>query len=195
MKADKPWQFLASCFELESFRKWQHSFLEDSVDTKNIDEELEKLGVNPYDYESQLECYIDGSNNGSQHLAALTKDEVTAPHVNLVPLDLPGDLYKYVSDHVWKHLTELVSQYDKHQIDSCNRFIDNLIDLKKQILNAEAKSERRKTLIGEIRKFKDTYADLMKVAAPVYWLRITDNKQRRKIVKRNVMTLPLTWWK
>lgn len=190
MKADKPWQFLASCFELDAFRKWQRSFLEYPVDTKDIEEELEKLGVNPYDYESQLECYIDGSNNGSQHLAALTKDEVTAPHVNLVPLDLPGDLYKYVSDHVWKHLTELVSTYNKQQLDSCNKFIDNLIDLKKQILNAEAKSERRKSLIEEIRKFKDTYSDLMKIAAPVYWLRITDNKQRRKIVKRNVMTLP-----
>jgi DNA-directed RNA polymerase len=190
MKADKPWQFLAACFELKKFRNWQTSFFDDYVDINEIEKLLESIGVEPYDFESHLECYIDGSNNGSQHLSALTRDEITAPHVNLVPLDLPGDLYKYVGDHVWEHLQKVVEGYTKHQIKSCETFIDNLIDFKKQIHNAEPKSERRKSLIDEVRKFKETYTDLANIAAPVYWLRVRDAKHRRKVVKRNVMTLP-----
>ncbi len=184
MKADKPWQFLAACFELKKFRSWQHSFFDDYVDTKEIETKLEELGVEPYDFESHLECYIDGSNNGSQHLSALTRDEITAPHVNLVPLNLPGDLYKYVGDHVWKRLEQTVESYSKHQLKSCETFIDNLIDLKKQIHNSEPKSERRKALVDDVRKFKDTYTDIANIAAPVYWLRVRDAKHRRKVVKR-----------
>ncbi|WP_396189605.1 DNA-directed RNA polymerase, partial [Flavobacterium sp.] len=190
MKADKPWQFLAACFELKKFRNWQMSFFDDYVDTKEIETKLEEIGVEPYDYESHLECYIDGSNNGSQHLSALTKDEITAPHVNLVPLNLPGDLYKYVGDHVWEHLHKVVEGYTKHQIKACETFIDNLIELKKQIHTSEPRSDRRKQLVDDVRKFKETYADIANVAAPIYWLRVKDAKHKRKVVKRNVMTLP-----
>ena len=97
MDADKPWQFIAACFELERFRTWQ-LFMEGTPD------------YNEYGYESHLECYIDGSNNGSQHLAALTRDEITAPHVNLTPSVLPGDLYKYVADNVWRRLDTMLSK-------------------------------------------------------------------------------------
>ncbi len=190
MKADKPWQFLAACFELKKFRNWQMSFFDDYVDTNQLESKLNEINVEPYDYESNLECYIDGSNNGSQHLSALTRDEITAPHVNLVPLDLPGDLYKYVGDHVWDHLHKVVEGYSKHQIKACETFIDNLIELKKQIHASEPRSDRRKQLVDDVRKFKDTYADIANVAAPVYWLRIKDAKHKRKVVKRNVMTLP-----
>jgi DNA-directed RNA polymerase len=190
MKADKPWQFLAACFELKKFRHWQNSFFDTYVNTNEIETKLEEIGVEPYDYESHLECYIDGSNNGSQHLSALTKDEITAPHVNLVPLNLPGDLYKYVGDHVWEHLSKVVEGYTKHQIKSCETIIDNLIELKKQIHTAEPRSDRRKQLIDDVRKFKDTYTDIANVAAPIYWLRVKDAKHKRKVVKRNVMTLP-----
>jgi len=174
MKADKPWQFLAACHELMQVRIHQAAVndLED------------------YSYESNLEVYIDGSNNGSQHLSALTKDELTAPHVNLVPLDLPGDLYKYVSDHVWVRLNKVLSEMTKKEIADCEKLIDELIDLKKQINDSEPKSERRRELISKIQSFKDRNKELMNIAAPVYWARIKDFKQRRKIVKRNVMTLP-----
>lgn len=190
MKADNPWQFLAACFEFKRFRDWQYSFFDDPPDVGLIDSELEKLGVDPYDFESSLECYIDGSNNGSQHLAALTRDEITAPHVNLVPLDLPGDLYKYVGDHVWNTLKARVDKMPKEQVEACNRFIDNLIELKKQIQESLPKSDRRKALIEEVKAFKEKNQAIADIAAPVYWLRITDTKHKRKIVKRNVMTIP-----
>ena len=174
MQADSPWQFLAACFELMKLRIWQ---------TKVDD-------YTSYEYESHLEAYLDGSNNGSQHLSALTKDEVIAPHVNLVPLDLPGDLYKYVGDHVWEHLKqELVLMRDE-EIQDCEIFIDNLIELKKQINAAEPKSDLRKALIEQIKEFKRDNEYLLSIAAPVFWYRIKDAKYKRKIVKRNTMTIP-----
>ena len=178
MKADKPWQFLAACIELKKLREWQF---------KESDE-LEPF--EDYSYESHLEVYIDGSNNGSQHLSALTKDEVTAPHVNLVPLDMPGDLYKYVADHVWERIKNTVENMSKDDIKDCETFIDNLIELKKQIGSAEPKSDLRKSLIEDIQKFKNQNQALFDKCSAVYWNRIKDYKHRRKIVKRNVMTLP-----
>jgi len=179
MKADKPWQFLAACNELMKFRVWQIEVYE-----------KHKEMYGPFDYECHLECYIDGSNNGSQHLAALTRDEVTAPHVNLTPSDLPGDLYRYVADHVWAHLRELASDLSKEEVDDCEKVIDNLIELKKRINEAELKSDLRADLVERIKSFKKANNLAIAIAAPVFWLRITDVKHRRKVVKRNVMTIP-----
>jgi len=179
MKADKPWQFLAACIELKKLREWQKTYYE------NPDCDYDE-----YEYVSHLECYIDGSNNGSQHLSALTRDEITAPHVNLVPLDLPGDLYKYVADHVWLKIESDVAKLSKVELKECEKLIDNIADLKKQISEAPLNSDRRKELIIDIIAYKDENAKILDKAACVYWSRITDNKHRRKIVKRNVMTLP-----
>ena len=184
MKADKPWQFLAACAELKRFRTWQQSFFDETIAVELVESELEKLDVDPYDFESSLECYIDGSNNGSQHLSALTRDEVTAPHVNLVPLDLPGDLYKYVGDHVWESLQKRVDAMPKEEVAACNKFIDSLMKLKRQIHEALPKSEERKELIEQAKKFKEDFKDTASKASPVYWLRLTDSKHKRKVVKR-----------
>jgi DNA-directed RNA polymerase len=76
------------------------------------------------------------------------------------------------------------------EINECEKFIDNLIDLKKQIHTSEPKSERRQELVVEIQRFKEKNRLLLDIAAPVYWARVSDLKHRRKVVKRNVMTLP-----
>lgn len=174
MQADSPWQFIAACFELFRLRTWQagHGDFED------------------YSFESSLEVYIDGSNNGSQHLSALTKDEVTAPHVNLVPLEMPGDLYKYVGEHVWTRIAAKVAEMDPALREKCEVFIDNVIELKKQIQAAEPKSDARAELVEKIRALKIEDSVTTDASAPVFWNRVVDAKQRRKIVKRNVMTLP-----
>jgi DNA-directed RNA polymerase len=182
MQADKPWQFLAACIELRKLREWQTNF---TFDGSGPD-------YSNYNYESHLEVYIDGSNNGSQHLSALTRDEVTAPHVNLVPSDLPGDLYKYIADHVWARLEKAYNDMAPFERELCETFIDNIIDLKRQIYEAEPQSEERKCLIDKIQKEKNLNIFLQDKACVVYWLRVTDPKERRKICKRNVMTLPLT---
>jgi len=175
MQADKPWQFIAACFELKKLREWQFQ---------------QGKGFENYEYESGLEAYIDGTNNGCQHLAALTRDEVTAPHVNLVPLDFPGDLYRYVGEHVWKHVRETVKLMPEDVVEGCEQLIDNLVDLKKQINSAEHKSDRRAELVAKILEFKKSNEFLLSQAAPVFWNRIHDLKHIRKIVKRNTMTLP-----
>lgn len=175
MYADKPWQFLAACLELLKIRVWQMT---------------EGNGTADYDYESHLEVFIDGSNNGSQHLAALTADEETAVHVNLIPSDLPGDLYAYVADHVWAILSDEIASYPTSIRTQCNIYIDTLLDMKKQIQLTEPNSEVRASLVKELADFKKLHEMVANLAAPVFWSRITDKKQRRTIVKRNVMTLP-----
>lgn len=168
MKADKPWQFIAACYELMAFRIWQG----------------EKGDFENYEYPSHLECFIDGSNNGSQHLSALTRDEETAPHVNLVPLELPGDLYKHVGDHVWRHLQEVASAYSEEERAACESFLDDVIEMKRIIAETDPKSETRKELVETFRAFKEKFAELNTLSAPLFWLRIKDPKHQRKIVKR-----------
>lgn len=175
MKADKPWQFLAACIELKKIREWQFEL---GCDFGN------------YNYPSGLECYVDGSNNGCQHLTALTKDENAAVHVNLSVSDLPGDLYNYVGEHVWKHIESLTSKITKDELKEINKYIDNLIDLKKQINAAEMGSDRRAMLVESIKNFKLENDDVAQISAPVFWSRVASLQQRRKIVKRGVMTIP-----
>ena len=72
-KADKPWMFLAACFEWNNYKS-------------------NGLGVMTY-----LSNPLDGSNNGLQHLAAMRLDEVGGSVVNLVPHDVPADSYAEVA--------------------------------------------------------------------------------------------------
>lgn len=177
MQAEKPWQFLAACIELAKVREWQ--------DENFVGKPLQEWHTTgQYQYESHLECFIDGSNNGSQHLSALTRDEVTAPHVNLIPSDLPGDLYKYVAEHVWDAIKEDCAQLTETEIEECDEFIDDLIERKGKILAAPLKSEERNELILETIAYKKEHGELLKMASPVFWNRITDGKHKRKLSKR-----------
>lgn len=73
-EADKPWQTLAAIFE------WV-GFLEEG-----------------YGFVSRLPIMQDGTCNGIQHLAALTRDAGAGAYVNLVPSDKPQDIYKHVAE-------------------------------------------------------------------------------------------------
>ena len=66
-KADKPWQFLAACYALD-------------------------------DPEAGSCCPTqwDGSCNGLQHYSAMTRDEIGGALVNLVPGEIPADVYSTV---------------------------------------------------------------------------------------------------
>ncbi len=70
--ADKPWQFLAACFELHA------------------------ATTNP-DHVSHLPVSVDGSCNGLQHFSAMLRDRVGGEAVNLVPGDKPNDIYARVA--------------------------------------------------------------------------------------------------
>lgn len=130
------------------------------------------------------------SNNGCQHLAALTKDEVTAPHVNLVPRPLPGDLYHYVGEHVWKELQRLAEEIPEDKKELSYALLKELMLLKWKISQTEHKSLERETEIARLRALRAEYADYMDFLPPLFWLQIEDAKHRRKVVKRGVMTIP-----
>ena len=71
--ADKPWQFLAFCFEWAGFRK------------------------EGWGYVSNLPVQMDGTCNGLQNFSAMLRDEVGGAAVNLVPSDKPNDIYANVA--------------------------------------------------------------------------------------------------
>ncbi|GEQ67052.1 hypothetical protein JCM33374_g715 [Metschnikowia sp. JCM 33374] len=81
-KADKPWQVLSVCFELNEAYK-----LDD-----------------PKSFVSHIPVHQDGTCNGLQHYAALGGDVEGARQVNLVPSDRPQDVYKFVAGLVEKRL-------------------------------------------------------------------------------------------
>lgn len=71
---DKPWQFLAFCFEWAAFLK------------------------HGWGYPSSLPVMMDGTCNGLQHFSAMLRDEVGGRATNLVPLDQPQDIYQEVAN-------------------------------------------------------------------------------------------------
>ncbi len=79
---DNPWQFLAFCFEWKKF-----------IDSgKSLS------------FECSLPGSMDGSCNGLQHYAALLKDEELAKSVNLIPSQVPQDIYRVVAAEVNRRL-------------------------------------------------------------------------------------------
>ncbi|XP_036442362.1 DNA-directed RNA polymerase, mitochondrial [Colossoma macropomum] len=78
MNADEPWQTLACCMEIaNASRSPDH--------TKFI---------------SHFPVHQDGSCNGLQHYAALGRDVIGATSVNLMPCELPQDVYSAVAQQV-----------------------------------------------------------------------------------------------
>eukprot|EP00069_Balaena_mysticetus_P010518 bmy_06635T0 len=78
MEADEPWQALACCMEVAQAVR----------------------APDPTAYVSHFPVHQDGSCNGLQHYAALGRDSVGAASVNLLPLDLPQDVYSEVAAQV-----------------------------------------------------------------------------------------------
>lgn len=174
MNADNPWQFLAYCIELRKFRMWQ---LLNGTAIKNGT-------ISPFAYECSMEGYLDGSNNGSQHLAALTRDEETAPHVNLVYSEFPGDLYKYVAGFVWKEINNLCGQLPSDVYKDLVKVIEIVQREKKLISSAPDIGTLKKELSAKFKEFRSEFKEEIKKAAPVFWSMVDQDKDRRKIVKR-----------
>ena len=72
--ADKPYQFLAFCFEYAEYVKTGEDFI------------------------SHLPIALDGSCNGLQHFSAMLRDPAGSAAVNLTPGDKPADIYQDVAD-------------------------------------------------------------------------------------------------
>lgn len=87
--ADKPFQFLAFCFEWAGFRE------------------------EGYGYLSSLPVQMDGSCNGLQNFSAMLRDSIGGKAVNLIPADLPADIYQSVADLVLKRVEEDAASGDQ----------------------------------------------------------------------------------
>lgn len=79
-QADKPWQFLAFCFEWAGYLREGNEFV------------------------SHLPVALDGSCNGLQHFSAMLRDEIGGLAVNLIPSEQPQDIYQRVADVTTKKL-------------------------------------------------------------------------------------------
>ncbi|XP_038240169.1 DNA-directed RNA polymerase, mitochondrial isoform X2 [Dermochelys coriacea] len=78
MDTDEPWQALACCMEIAKALR----------------------SPDPTAYISHFPIHQDGSCNGLQHYAALGRDVIGATSVNLMPCDIPQDVYSGVAQQV-----------------------------------------------------------------------------------------------
>uniref|UniRef100_H3ATV4 DNA-directed RNA polymerase n=1 Tax=Latimeria chalumnae TaxID=7897 RepID=H3ATV4_LATCH len=78
INADEPWQTLACCMEIANASR----------------------SPDPAKYISHFPVHQDGSCNGLQHYAALGRDVIGATSVNLMPCDVPQDVYSGVAQQV-----------------------------------------------------------------------------------------------
>jgi len=92
-EADKPFQFLAWCFE---FSEWS---------------KLSDHGRG-HEYRSHLPVGMDGSCNGLQHFSAMLRDPIGGAAVNLTPSDKPADIYQTVADVTYAKVRQLAVQGD-----------------------------------------------------------------------------------
>ncbi|KVV54046.1 DNA-dependent RNA polymerase [Burkholderia cepacia] len=87
-RADKPWQFLAACFEWAGYQEEGDAF------------------------RSRLAGALDGSCSGVQMLAGMTRDASAGAMVNLVPAPRGDDYYGRMADALSKRLCGLVDYAD-----------------------------------------------------------------------------------
>lgn len=81
-EADKPFQFLAFCFEYSNYLS------------------------NPESFRTHIPIQLDGTCNGLQHYSALLKDPVGGAAVNLVNTEKPSDIYGKVAEKLEEKLNE-----------------------------------------------------------------------------------------
>ena len=92
-QADKPFGFLAACFELHNVMTYG------------------------YGYKSGFPVGLDGSNSGLQHFSALSLAEDEGKLTGLVPSDKPLDLYESVASVVREKIEADTSVKDKEMRD------------------------------------------------------------------------------
>lgn len=84
-EADKPFQFLAFCFEYDDYLN------------------------NPNSFTSHIPIQLDGTCNGLQHYSALLRDEVGGRAVNLINSQKPSDIYAKVAERLKEKLNETIN--------------------------------------------------------------------------------------
>jgi len=96
-EADKPFQFLAWCFEWAEWLKQGPGFI------------------------THQPCAADGSCNGLQHLSSILLDERAGGAVNLMPSDLPKDIYTDVANEAKRNI-EIEARKGDEMAKQCLEF-------------------------------------------------------------------------
>lgn len=99
-EADKPFQFLAFCFEYSDY----------------LD--------NPEDFTTHIPIQLDGTCNGLQHYSALLRDVEGGKAVNLINSEKPSDIYLKVAERLEEKLKE-IKNGNTVETRNSNRNIDN----------------------------------------------------------------------
>lgn len=90
-EADSPFCFLQACFE---YADWAASGYSEA-------------------FEGSIGVALDGSCSGLQHYSAMTRSEEEGFHVNLLPRDVPGDIYQVTADKALPGLKALAQGGDE----------------------------------------------------------------------------------
>jgi DNA-directed RNA polymerase len=119
----------------------------------------------------------------------MSKDEDMASYCNLVPSELPGDLYAFVGDKVREEL-----EYEEAKLPNIiyNRFdeiFDGITNLQEDYNKAVKGSDLKVQTWEAVQTFRNNNRKLREWLFPVYWNRLKDDKVWRKSVKRPVMSL------
>jgi DNA-directed RNA polymerase len=166
--SDKPWSLLAAAFELKLL-----SFHEG----------------NKKDYQCHLPVFIDGTVSGTQHLVAMSLDDQLAPYVNLVKTDQPGDLYTKVAELVWAKLDNINKDLPGDVIDKFEAVHKESQRLEREYVAAPYPSQQKTDAWEQLARWQNHNRALREQLFSVFWSKVTDWKERRKIVKRVSMTL------
>ena len=100
IEIDKPWQFLAFCFEWAGYVEFGESFV------------------------SKLAVALDGSCSGLQHFSAMLLDQVGGAAVNLTPKETPADVYRMVAEKVVESLESLVASKPSPEGELAQQWLD-----------------------------------------------------------------------
>jgi len=177
MEADKPWSFLMCCIELEEIDNWISN------------------GFDQEKFPSNIICYIDGSNNGIQHLVAMSRDDEVAPYVNLVETrseqEVPGDIYMYIANKVWEKISKMAEKCPEDIKENYEEVKSKFFEARQEVYYAQGKTSKNEAY-QKLSDLKDSIGDSKDIAAyaPIWWNQFKgDPKIQRKMVKRNVMTI------
>jgi DNA-directed RNA polymerase len=124
--ADKPWQFLAFCFEWAGYKREGPGFM------------------------SRLPVAMDGSCNGLQIFSLMLRDPVGGAATNLLPSERPQDIYQIVADKTKSKLEEkLVSGGPVYRKNSTEEIWYDEKDMARRLLafGIDRKTTKRQVMV------------------------------------------------
>lgn len=89
-QADSPFCFVQACYEYAAWAAWGYS----------------------ENFPSTISIALDGSCSGLQHYSAMTRSAEEGYHVNLLPREKPGDIYRVTAERAQPTLEDLSQRED-----------------------------------------------------------------------------------